>query len=161
MSNENVNYVNLSYEEQIKYTQNLKQNILEDLMCSGMDGSMPTDKDTIGSIMKVIDSMDKTTLADRRNTIESESGASAKELLGAMSEFIKQAKNRNPFAAKETEELKGEVPLVPVEELGDFVYVEGQGEVGVTSEEFNKFNERMEVIHKAQIEEEAKKHGLE
>ncbi|MBW6072708.1 hypothetical protein KZ856_37675, partial [Pseudomonas aeruginosa] len=62
-------YSELSYEDQLKLTQNVKHRILHGVMTSRVDGTIPTDKESIDSMLKVMDSMDRTTIQNRRTQI--------------------------------------------------------------------------------------------
>lgn len=153
-------YSELTYEQQLAYTQNTKQQILQKLATSNMDGTIPTDKESIELLMKVMDSMDRTTLSDKKNKIDTEGNVSTKELLGAMSQFIRQAKNSNPFAVAEGESLVGREPVVDDSDIPKFEFVEGEEVVGVVNETYNDFEERMSLIHDAELEAESKALGM-
>ncbi len=144
-------YSSLSYDQQLAYTQNTKQQILTKIATSSMDGTIPTDKESVELLMKVMDSMDRTTLSDRKNKIDSEGNASAKEMLGAMAMFIKQAKNTNPFAVTEGENLTGKEPDIDIAELPAFDFVEGEEVIGVVNETYDDFDERMASIHEEEL----------
>lgn len=150
-------YSELTYQEKLNFTQNIKQEVLHKLMTSGMNDDMPTDKESIDSMMKVMDSMDRTTLTDRKNDNDAEVGKSAKELLAAMSMFVKEAQNTNPFSADV--EVR-EAPEVDDAELGEFEYNPGEAEVGVCVEEYSEFDKRMDSIRQEQLAKEADELGL-
>lgn len=150
-------YSELTYEEQLNLTQNVKHKILHGVMTSRMDGVIPTDKESIDSMMKVMDSMDKTTIQNRRNQIDQEGNRSAKELVEGIAMFIKQAKNVNPFVGT-TADAKGAEPNV--EDLGEFEHANGEGQQGVVNESSEEFNERMEATRRAQLQEEQRALGL-
>lgn len=150
-------YSELTYEEQLAYTQDIKQEILNRLLTSGMNDTIPTDKDSVTSMMKVIDGMDRTTLADRKNTIEQDNAGNTQVLLQTLAAFVDQAKNTNPFAAPEADR---DIPDVPVEELGTFEHVDGEAEIGTSTEDHASFDARMEEVRKLQLEQEAKELGL-
>lgn len=152
-------YSELTYKEQLDFTQNIKQELLSELMTSGTGDTIPTDVDTVNSMMKVMESMDRTTLSDKKNTIETEGNSSAKELLSAMAMFVKQAKNSNPFAVNDVSEM-AQIPEVSDEELGEFECIPGEAEVGTIMEDYVEFNSRMESIRHEELEAEAKELGL-
>lgn len=153
-------YSELTYQEKLNFTQNIKQEVLHKLMTSGVDDTIPTDAESIASMMKIMDSMDRTTLSDKKNSVESEGTASAKELLGAMALFIKEAKNSNPFAVSDNETPIVNNSINEEVDLGDFEHDPGEAEVGVTNEEYSEFNARMESVRQEQLDKEAKELGL-
>lgn len=154
-------YSELTYEQQLAYTQNIKQQLLDGLMTSGMSNVIPTDKDSIESMMKVMNSMDKVTLTDRRNDIDTEGNVNAKELLGTMADFIRNAKNSNPFAVAAGENLVGIEPPVADDDLPDFEFVPGQEVVGVVVETYEEFDSRMASVHAEELKEREKRLDLE
>lgn len=149
-------YSELTYEQQLAYTQNIKQQLLEGLMTSGMSDVLPTDKDSIESMMKVMNSMDKVTLTERRNNIDTEGNVNAKELLGTMANFIRNAKNSNPFAVRADENLVGVEPPIDDSELPEFDFVPGQEVVGVVVETYEEFDSRMASVHAEELAEREK-----
>lgn len=153
-------YSELTYKEQLDYTQNIKQRVLEDVIRTGPENSMPTDPDSINSMLKIMDSMDRTTLSDRKNKIDSEGNASAKDILDAMSMFIKQTKNANPFAVSE-----GESEITPPDleavELGEFEHAPGEAEQGNEVEDYASFDERMEKVRAEELKAQAEKLGID
>lgn len=153
-----VDYATLDYDQQIQYTQRIKSQVLHKLATSSVDGTVPTDKDSVELLLKVADSMDRTTLANKKNAIEETNGGNMQDILMGMAATVQQLGNRNPFVGdagtgKEPEIAEGDIP--------NFDHVEGVGEVGVISETVDQFNKRMEVVAEEQRRREAAELGLD
>ncbi|AEH03621.1 hypothetical protein AVT69_gp196 [Pseudomonas phage PhiPA3] len=148
-------YSDMTYEEQIQYTQNTKQRILHQLAFSNPVGTIPTDKESVDTMLKVMDSMDRTAIANKRISVDQEANRTSADLLAGMAAFIQNAKNKNPFVATEGDG-RGMEPQIDQEDLGEFTHAEGEDEIGVIAETSEEFTERMEAIReKARKEEEA------
>lgn len=143
-------YSELSYEEQLALTQNLKADVLNQLAVSN-NGVVPTDKDSVELLLKVADSLDKTTLSNRKIATESSAATDANRILEAMTHLVANGKNRNIFAADTTAIPE---PEVPIDALPDFEHAAGEEHVGVISENSEAFNKRMDTIAKAKLDAE-------
>lgn len=146
-------YSELSYEEQLALTQNLKADVLNQLAVSN-NGVVPTDKDSVELLLKVADSLDKTTLSNRKIATESSAATDANRILEAMTHLVANGKNRNIFAADTTETTAIPEPEVPLDALPDFEHAVGEEHVGVISENSEAFNKRMDTITKAKLDAE-------
>ena len=155
-----VKYSELTHEEKLNLTQDIKHRILHGVMTSKVDGTIPTDKDSIDSMLKVMDSMDRTTIQNRRTQIDAEGNKSARDLVDPMAEFIKRAKNKNPFVGVQGEDNKGAEPEIEEDELGEYTHAKGEGEIGVINETSEEFNERMRASQAERAKQEEAELGL-
>ena len=146
-------YSELSYEEQLALTQNLKADVLNQLAVSN-NGVVPTDKDSVELLLKVADSLDKTTLSNRKIATESSAANDANRILEAMTNLVANGKNRNIFAVDPAESDVIPEPEVPLDALPDFEHAAGEEHVGVISENSEAFNKRMDTIAKAKLDAE-------
>lgn len=146
-------YSELSYEEQLALTQNLKADVLNQLAVSN-NGVVPTDKDSVELLLKVADSLDKTTLSNRKIATESSAANDANRILEAMTTLVANGKNRNIFAVDPAESDVIPEPEVPLDALPDFEHAAGEEHVGVISENSEAFNKRMDAIAKAKLDAE-------
>lgn len=147
-------YADLEYEQQIRYTQSVKETVLKAVL-ENTTGRVPTDKESVDMILKLTDSMDKTTIANRRIQVDSEGARSNRELAEGFAEFVKMQMNRNPLIRdpNEAPPEPREIPDIPDEEFENFTIVEGETEIGIILEESNTFMERMDAERKKELEE--------
>ena len=151
-------YSELTYEQQLALTQDVRADTLDALL-TNENGRMPTDKDSVELLLKVTDSMDRTTLSNRKIANDSQASDNSTKILESIATIIRQAKNRNVFAADEGEAL-GDEPTVPVEALEDFEHVAGEEHVGIVNETSEEFNKRMEHINQEKLDKEYAELGL-
>lgn len=147
-------YSDMTYEEQIAYTQNAKHMVLHTLLTQNPCGMVSTDKESVEILIKVADSLDKTTIAKQRLKVDAKQAANNGDILQNMTMLIMNAKNRNPFAVAPGENLVGKEP--EVQDLPTFAHAAGEEEVGVIGETSDEFQARMtEVYARRQAEEDA------
>jgi hypothetical protein len=128
-------------DDQIQWGQTIREDVVHTLMREGV----PTDKDSLDLILKATKDHSTVAIQNRRNQIEAEGGKSAHELLGAMAEFVKMAKNKNPFARAPEEDVPAGVrPVVSVDELGVHEHASGEEHLGLVNETSEEFQARME-----------------
>lgn len=153
-----VAYEELDFEQQLKHTQKIKNRILHKLINSNPDGSIPTDKDSVELMLKVADSMDKSTIAKKRVAVEEKTGNSAISILMGVAEMVAKGGNTNIFAqggsGTNTQQDIGQLP--------DFSdqHANGEGEIGVISETSDSFNKRMEEINNEEMRRREAEMGL-
>lgn len=152
-----VDYATLDYEQQIQYTQRIKSKVLHKLATSSMDGSVPTDKDGVELLLKVADSMDRTTLSHKKNAIEETAGGNMKDILMSVALAAQELGNANPFMGKQG---TGKEPDIE-DQIPEFEHVEGVGEIGVISETVDQFNKRMDSVAEEQRRREAAELGID
>lgn len=152
-----VDYATLDYDQQIQYTQRIKSKVLHKLATSSVDGSVPTDKDGVELLLKVADSMDRTTLSHKKNAIEENTGGNVKDILLGLAAVAQELGNTNPFVGKQG---TGKEPAIE-ELIPEFDHVEGVGEIGVISETVDQFNKRMDSVAEEQRRREAAELGLD
>lgn len=152
-----VDYAELDTDDQIKYTQRIKGRVLHKLV-SGNDG-LPTDKDSVELILKVADSMDKTTIAKKRLQVEEKQGDGAISILNAIALSITNGNGNNPFVLPE-----GAAPVANQDlgELPEFdgKHAKGEAEIGVIIDTSDKFINRMDVVNKEEMERRAAELGI-
>lgn len=156
--NPSVDYATLDHEQKIQYTQRIKANVLHKLATSSIDGTVPTDKDSVELLLKVADSMDRTTLTDKKNSIEEANGGNMQDILMSIALTAQKLGNSNPFVG---EPGTGKEPEITDEQIPHYDHVQGVGEVGVISETVEQFNKRMEHIAEEERRAEAKSLGLD
>lgn len=140
-----VDYATMEYEQQIEYTQRIKARVLHKLATSSIDGTVPSDKDSVELLLKVADSMDRTTLTNKRNAVEEANGGSSADILKALTSLVVLNGNSNPLMS-DGSATKRKQEEIPIEELGDFVHKEGEGHIGVVNETVDAFAKRMEIV---------------
>lgn len=152
-------YAELGFEEQLKYTARIKNRILHKIVYSSPDGSIPTDKDSVELMLKLADSMDKASINKKRVNVEEKNGNSALSILTGIAEMVSKGGNTNMFTQgapdrPNTNKDIGEMP--------DFTgtHADGEGELGVIIETADKFNERMNEIHKRDMQRREEEMGL-
>lgn len=145
-----IDYVELDFESQIKHTQRVKNRILHKLVVSNPDGSMPVDKDSVELMLKVADSMDKTTIARKRVSVDEKNGNSALSILTGIAEMVAKSGNANLFTkgAPDKANKNEDIGAMP-----DFTgeHASGESDMGVITETATKFSERMESVNKAEM----------
>lgn len=144
----------MTYDEQLAWGQEIRETIVIEKMSKGLG---QCDKDDIDIILKAAKDHTQTAIAAKRNQIEQEGNKSNNDLLGAMAEIIRQAKNQNPFAIQPSEVHNipsGRVPEIKIEDLGNFAHAEGEEHIGVVNETSDQFQDRMKLIREAQEQDE-------
>lgn len=152
-----IDYATLEYEQQIQYTQRIKARVLHKLSTSQVDGGVPTDKDSVELLLKVADSMDRTTLTNKRNAVDENNGDVNMEILKTLSALALSHGNANPSMSKIPVINREDEPEIPIEALGEFTHNDGIGFVGVENETVEAFTKRMaplaDAIQRAEEEE--------
>jgi hypothetical protein len=144
----------MTYDEQLAWGQEIRESIVIEKMSKGLG---VCDKDDIDIILKATKDHTQTAIAAKRNQIEQEGNKSNNDLLGAMAEIIRQAKNQNPFAIQPGEihnVPEGRVPELKLEDLGNFEHAEGEEHIGLVNETSDQFQDRMKLIREAQEQDE-------
>lgn len=156
-----IDYATLDYEQQIQHTQRVKARILHKLSTVAVDGTIPTDKDSVELILKVAESMDRTTLANKRNAVEEANGGTNAEILAALAHITTSNGNSNPLMSKTPIARTTEVEEISVESLGEFNHKEGEGYIGVINETVEAFSKRMEDVAAAERKQQEIELGLD
>lgn len=152
-----VDYAELDTDDQLKYTQRIKGKVLHKLV-SGNDG-IPTDKDSVELLLKVADSMDKTTIAKKRLQVEEKQGDGALSILNAIVQSIENGGGAMPFLRKEGAAPIGNQDLGEMPEF-EGKHAAGESEIGVIIETSDKFTNRMDVVNKELMEQRAAELGV-
>jgi hypothetical protein len=154
-----VAYEDLDFDTQLKHTQRIKNRILHKLVHSNPDGTLPTDKDSVELMLKVADSMDKSTIAKKRVNVEEKNGNSAISILTGIAEMVSKGGNTNLFAQ---EVPTGSNTNTDIGELPDFsnAHANGEAEVGVISETADSFDKRMEEVNRKEMQRREEAMGL-
>lgn len=154
-----VDYAELEFDDQLKHTQRIKGRILHKLVHTNPDGSMPTDKDSVELMLKVADSMDKSSLGKKRLAVEEKSGNSALSILKGIATIVAERGNENMFA-RDTVSTPNQ--NTDIGELPDFneQHAMGEAEIGLVNETSDKFNERMDAVNKADQRRREEEMGL-
>lgn len=155
--NPEIDYAELDFDDQLKHTQRIKGKVLHKLV-AGPTG-VPTDKDSVELLLKVADSMDKTTIAKRRLAVDEKQGDGAISILNAIVHSIREGGGANPFVREvNSEPLQnqslGELPTFE----GDHAI--GEAEIGVIVETSDNFTRRMEIVNKEEMDKRAQEMGL-
>lgn len=148
-------YAEMDFEAQMKHTARVKNRILHKLVHSNPDGSIPTDKDSVELMLKVVDSMDKGAVNKKRVNVDEKNGNSALSILTGIAELIAKSGNNNLFTSGAPNRPNSHVGIG---EMPDFTgsHASGEGDQGVITETASKFTERMEVVNKeAMLQREA------
>lgn len=152
-----VDYAELDFDDQLKHTQRIKGRVLHKLI-SGAEG-LPTDKDGVELLLKVADSMDKTTVAKRRLQVDEKKGDDAISILNAIAQSVSAGKGQNPFLRSES------TPVDESQDIGELVYegthAKGEGEIGVIIETSDHFLPRMDIINQEEMDRKAREMGLD
>lgn len=138
-----IDYATLDYDQQIQYTQRIKSRVLHKLSTSQVDGGVPTDKDSVELLLKVADSMDRTTLTNKRNAVDENNGDVNAEILRTLSALALSNGNNNPLMSKTAVVDRSNEPEIPLEDLGEFTHNDGIAFVGVENETVEAFTKRM------------------
>lgn len=144
----------MTYDEQLAWGQEIRETIVIEKMSKGIG---QCDKDDIEIILKATKDHTQTAIAAKRNQIEQDGNANTGDALAAMAEFIRMAKNKNPFEITPDESGKvaeGKIPEVKLADLGPFDHVTGEGHIGVVAETSDQFQERMQLIRAEQGDDE-------
>lgn len=135
----------MDYDKALSYSQIHRRRIVDSLMAGPQ---VTSDTKELSVVLKALSDMDKSVLMERKNNIDQGSADSSKAVAEAMREFITGQNNINPFARKAdgsvTEPTATVIPEVDLEKLGEYELVDGEDEVGVISETYNEFIDRME-----------------
>lgn len=144
-----VKYEDLSFEDQLKHTQKIKNRILHKLVHSNPDGTIPTDKDSVELMLKVADSMDKSTIAKKRVAVDEKNGNSALSILTGIAEMVAKGGNTNLF----TQGSPGVNTNQDIGQMPDFTgkHASGEAEIGVVSETADAFNNRMDAVNREEM----------
>lgn len=142
-----VDYAELNFDDQLKHTQRIKNRLLHALVHANPDGVIPTDKDSVELMLKVADSMDKSTIAKKRVAVDEKSNNSALSILTGIAEMVSKGGNTNMFAVGNSDKPNKNTDLG---ELPDYSssHALGEGEQGVITETADSFNARMHDINK-------------
>lgn len=142
-----VDYSALDFDQQINHTQNIKNRVLHKLTSD--IGGLPTDKDSVELILKVAESLDKTTIAKRRAHTEEKNGNDALSILTAIARTVANSDGGNPFFKGDGAGTGGAL----IGELPDYSdkHAKGESEIGVIIESSETFTTRMDVINKEQM----------
>lgn len=152
-----VDYAELDFDAQLKHTQRIKGRVLHKLVTGA--GGVPSDKDGVELLLKVADSMDKTTIAKKRLAVEEKQGDGAISILNAIVHSIREGGGVNPFLRSEDavpvqQQDLGELPAF------DGAHARGEGEIGVITETSDHFTKRMDIVSKELMERRAAEMGL-
>lgn len=139
-------YATMDYEQQIAHTQRVKARVLHKLSSVSPDGGVPTDKDSVELLLKVADSMDRTTLNHRKNRIEETNGNNSADILTAIANIVIQHGNVNPLMSAEPVVNRTDIEELSSDALGNFHHNDGESHVGVISETVSSFTSRMDSI---------------
>lgn len=155
-----VDYAEMDFEAQMKHTARIKNRILHKLVQSNPDGSIPTDKDTVELMLKVVDSMDKGAVNKKRVNVDEKNGNSALSILTGIAELVAKSGNSNLFTggAPNKPNANDDIGTMP-----DFTggHANGEGDQGVITETASKFTERMEIINKEDMLKRESQLGLD
>lgn len=136
----------MDYDKALSYSQIHRRRIVDSLMAGPQ---VTSDTKELSVVLKALSDMDKSVLMERKNNIDQGSADSSKAVAEAMREFITGQNNTNPFARKADGSVTEPVPTtvipeVDMEKLGEHQLVDGEDEIGVISETYNEFMNRME-----------------
>jgi hypothetical protein len=141
----------MNYQETLQFTQSLRKQLVTEYVKPGMEG-LVKDEGSVDRLLKTLKDMDQTALADRKNTIDSSTADSSRDVADAMQKFVHMQMNRNPFerlpdgSVAPASEGATVIPQVNEEKLGEHDLVEGEAEQGVIVESSSDFMARMEVL---------------
>lgn len=136
----------MDYDKALSYSQLHRRRIVDSLMAGPQ---VTSDTKELSVVLKALSDMDKSVLMERKNNIDQGSADSSKAVAEAMREFITSQNNINPFARTSDGSVTSMtpttvIPEVDLEKLGEYELVDGETEVGVISETYNEFIDRME-----------------
>lgn len=152
-----VDYAELDFDDQLKHTQRVKGRLLHKLVTS--ENGLPTDKDSVELILKVADSMDKTTVAKKRLAVDEKSGNDAISILNAIAQSIQTSGGHNPFLRQEGTPIPANQDIGELKSF-DGVHAKGEGEIGVIIETSDKFIPRMDIVNQEDMARRAAEMGL-
>ncbi len=125
-------------------TLSVKLRLLEALAPEGTQ--IATDKDTVNSIIKTAESLDKTELSLRRLDIDQTNADNGKVVTEMMVETLKTLQNKCPFEMPAGVDAppQGEIPPPPsADDLGNHTFVTGVQHIGIVDQKYDEFHERM------------------
>lgn len=154
-----VQYEELDFESQLKHTQKVKNQLLHALVHANPTGPIPTDKDSVELILKVADSMDKTTIAKKRVAVEEKTGSNALSIIMGIAKHVAGDGNKNAFATGNGVPAKRNDDIGQLSDYSD-KFAEGEGHIGLISESSDAFNKRMDEIHQEDMRRREQELGL-
>ncbi len=155
--NPEIDYAELDFDEQLKHTQRIKGRVLHKLISD--TSGLPTDKDGVELILKVADSMDKTTIAKKRLAVDAKSNDDASSILNAIVQLVQSTGGKHPSLIE-----NGANPVAN-QDLGELpsfegTHAEGEAEIGVIVETSDNFTRRMDVINRENMQRRAEEMGI-
>lgn len=125
----------MSQDEMLQYTQGIRLKAVGQLI----EGDrVPTDTDSLNSITKLLDGMDRQALTLKRIAAESEGGQKDRDTALMIATMSEKLRSGNPFRKS------GERVLDTSNQLPTLEAVEGQMDVGRVTETYADFIKRVE-----------------
>lgn len=155
--NPEVDYAELDFDEQLKHTQRIKGRVLHKLV-SDVSG-LPTDKDGVELILKVADSMDKTTIAKRRLVVDEKSGNDAASVLNAIVQLVQSSGGKHPSLIENGAAPVEQADIGALPEF-DGAHADGEAEIGVIVETSDSFTRRMDIVNREEMQRRAQEMGI-
>lgn len=122
-------------DKQLEYTEQIRKGIVEQILNNHSKehpGEMPTDKDTVLMVQKILKDMDSASIGRQRLKIESQEADTNKNLAEAALFSAKNTGNQNRFLLEEGEKLPEGASDGSFDEalIGEYKLVDGETDVG-------------------------------
>lgn len=141
------------YKEKLNYTHQIRRKMVQALGGEDDKDKINTDPKNMSVLAGLLKDMDSATINDRKVNVDEKNANSSKMVAEAAAQMLDQAQNQNPF-----ERDPNLVPAPQTENpdlIGEYEYVEGEGEIGVITETAEEFAKRMgEELSEEEREEE-------
>lgn len=125
-------------DEVLRHTQGLRLDVIRNMTEKGI----PTDKESIDVILRAAADMDRAALGNKRIKTDDKNAAADRLAASAIAKMYSQLGNGDPFAVGNVG--TGGKPAHPDVLVDGVKPMEGEMEIGVSSETYDQFQQRVE-----------------
>lgn len=124
-------------DEVLRHTQGLRLNVISSMTEKGI----PTDKESVDIILRAAADMDRAALGNKRIKTDDKNAAADRLAASAIAKMYSQLGNGDPFASKPVGD--GGKPEHPHTLIDDVKPMDGELDVGISSETYQQFQQRI------------------